>query len=125
MLLSRLLERIITIGRLRVIDAGGSLHTFEGSGGPRVTIRLHDSSLHWKLAVRPRLYFGEAYMDGQLTVEEGSLYDLIDLLAVNLEAMPAGLTARLLNGSVTLFRRLHQYNPLPRARQNVAHHYDL
>jgi len=36
MLLSRLLERIITIGRLRVIDAGGSLHTFEGSGGPRV-----------------------------------------------------------------------------------------
>ena len=125
MLLSRLLERIITIGRLRVIDAGGSLHTFERSGGPRVTIRLHDSSLHWKLAVRPRLYFGEAYMDGQLTVEEGSLYDLIDLLAVNLEAMPAGLTARLLNGSVTLFRRLHQYNPLPRARQNVAHHYDL
>src|SRR5437763_12259326 len=125
MLLSRLLERIITIGRLRVIDAGGSLHTFEGSGGPRVTIRLHDSSLHWKLAVRPRLYFGEAYMDGTLTIEEGSLYDLIDLLAVNLEAMPAGLPARLLNGSVTLFRRIHQYNPLPRARQNIAHHYDL
>jgi cyclopropane-fatty-acyl-phospholipid synthase len=35
------------------------------------------------------------------------------------------LLARLLNGSVTLFRRIHQYNPLPRARQNVAHHYDL
>ena len=125
MLLSRLFERIITIGRLRVIDAGGSLHTFDGSGGPSVTIRLHDPALHWKLAVRPRLYFGEAYMDGKLTIEEGSLYDLIDLLAVNLEAMPAGLLARLLNGSVTLFRRIHQYNPLPRARQNVAHHYDL
>ena len=125
MLLSRLLERIITIGRLRVIDAGGSLHTFDGSGGKSVTIRLHDRALHWKLAVRPRLYFGEAFMDGKLTIEEGNLYDLIDLLAVNLEAMPAGLTARLLNGSVTLFRRIHQYNPLPRARQNVAHHYDL
>jgi cyclopropane-fatty-acyl-phospholipid synthase len=35
------------------------------------------------------------------------------------------LLSRLLNGSVTLFRRIHQYNPLPRARQNVAHHYDL
>ena len=125
MLLSRLFERIVTIGCLRVIDAGGSLHTFEGSGAPRVTIRLRDPALHWKLAVRPRLYFGEAYMDGTLTVEEGSLYDLIDLFAVNLEAMPAGLVARLLNGSVTLFRRIHQYNPLPRARQNVAHHYDL
>ncbi|MBV8504403.1 MAG: class I SAM-dependent methyltransferase [Alphaproteobacteria bacterium] len=125
MLLSRLFERTITIGRLRVIDAGESLHTFGGSGGPSVTIRLHDPALHWKLAVRPRLYFGEAYMDGKLTIEEGSLYNLIDLFAVNLEAMPAGLLARLLNGSVTLFRRIHQYNPLPRARQNVAHHYDL
>jgi len=125
MLLSRLFERIITVGRLRVLDAGGRFHTFDGSPGASVTIRLHDPALHWKLFVRPRLYLGEAYMDGALTVEEGSLYDLIDLLAVNLEAMPEGLLARLLNGSVTLLRRVHQYNPLPRARQNAAHHYDL
>jgi cyclopropane-fatty-acyl-phospholipid synthase len=125
MLLSRLFERIITIGRLRVLDAGGRFHTFDGSPGASVTIRLHDPALHWKLLVRPRLYLGEAFMDGTLTVEEGSLYDLVDLLAVNLEAMPEGLLARLLNGSVTLLRRVHQYNPLPRARQNAAHHYDL
>ena len=125
MLASRLFERIITIGRLRVLDAGGKFHTFDGSPGASVTIRLHDPALHWKLFVRPRLYLGEAFMDGTLTVEEGSLYDLIDLLAVNLEAMPEGLLARLLNGSVTLLRRVHQYNPLPRARQNAAHHYDL
>ena len=125
MLASRLFERIITVGRLRVCDAGGRFHTFDGSPGASVTIRLHDPALHWKLLVRPRLYLGEAFMDGTLTVEEGSLYDLIDLLAVNLEAMPEGLLARLLNGSVTLLRRVHQYNPLPRARQNAAHHYDL
>jgi len=125
MLASRLFERIITVGRLRVRDAGGRFHTFDGSPGASVTIRLHDPALHWKLLVRHRLYLGEAFMDGTLTVEEGSLYDLIDLLAVNLEAMPEGLLARLLNGSVTLLRRVHQYNPLPRARQNAAHHYDL
>src|ERR1700732_150051 len=98
MLLSRLFERIITIGRLRVIDAGGSLHAFDGSSGPRVTIRLHDSALHWKLAVRPRLYFGEAFMDGKLTIEEGSLYDLIELLAVHLEAMPGGFGGAVVEG---------------------------
>jgi cyclopropane-fatty-acyl-phospholipid synthase len=125
MLLSRLFERIITIGRLRLVDAGGALHTFEGSPGTSVTIRLRDPALHWKLVARPRLYFGEAFMEGTLTIEEGSLYDLIDLLAVNLEAMPDGLLARLLNGSITLLRRVHQYNPLFRARQNAAHHYDL
>lgn len=125
MLLTRILERIITIGRLRVVDAGGAIHTFDGSPGGNVTIRLHDPALNWKLILRPRLYFPEALMDGTLTVEEGSLYDLIDLLAVNLERLPKGLVARLASGSATLSRRLHQFNPAPRARQNAAHHYDL
>ncbi|MFL5267858.1 MAG: class I SAM-dependent methyltransferase [Stellaceae bacterium] len=100
-------------------------HTFSGSPGPNVTIRLHDRSLHWKLALRPRLYFGEALMDGTLTIEDGSLYNLIDLLAVNTEALPEGLLGRILNGSPGTLRRVHQYNPVRRARRNAAHHYDL
>src|SRR5438128_2725802 len=86
MLLAQLLERTITIGRLRLVDAGGVLHRFEGSPGPSVTVRLLDPGLHWKLVARPRLYLGEAYMDGKLTIEEGSLYDLIELLALYLAA---------------------------------------
>ncbi len=125
MLLARLLERVITIGWFRVVDAEGIVHSFAGSPGPSVTIRLHDSALHWKLAARPRLYFAEAFVDGQLTIEEGSLYDMIDLLAVNLEALPEGPLGRILNGYLGPLRRLHQYNPLRRARRNVAHHYDL
>ena len=125
MLLAHLLERVISIGRLRLVDAGGGRHTFEGSAGPNVAVRLHDPALHRKLIVRPRLYLGEAYMDGQLTIEEGSLYNFIDLLARNLEALPEGFAARLLNGSLGPLRRLHQINRQPRARRNAAHHYDL
>ena len=125
MLLARLFERIIAVGRLRVVDAGGRSHTFAGSPGASVAIRLNDPALHWKLLVRPRLYLPEAFVDGTLTIEEGSLYDLIDLLAINLDALPEGLLGHLLNGSVTALRRLHQYNPVSRARQNAAHHYDL
>src|SRR5258708_40151428 len=121
MLASRLFERIITIGRLRVLDAGGRFHTFDGSPGASVTIRLHDTALHWKLLVRPRLYLGEAFMDGTLTVEEGSLYDLIDLLAVNLEAMPEGLLARILNGSVTLLRRDRKSTRLNSSHQIISY----
>jgi cyclopropane-fatty-acyl-phospholipid synthase len=125
MLLARLLERMITIGRLRLMDAGGGFHTFEGSPGPNVTVRLHNPALHWKLAIRPRLFVGEAFMDGSLTIEEGSLYDFIDLLAINLEALPEGLPVRFLNGLIAPLRRLHQYNPRHRAQANAAHHYDL
>jgi cyclopropane-fatty-acyl-phospholipid synthase len=125
MLLARLFERIVTKGRLRLVDAAGTLHDFAGAPGPSAAIRLNDPALHRKLVVRPRLYLAEAFVDGTLTIEEGSLYDLMDLLQLNLEAMPEGALSRLLNGSYTLLRRVHQYNPLPRARQNAAHHYDL
>jgi cyclopropane-fatty-acyl-phospholipid synthase len=124
-LLAHLLSRIVSIGRLRLVDAGGRAHTFEGLPGPSVTIRLHDPNLHWKLIARPRLYLGEAFMNGQLTIEEGTLYDLIDLLAVNLEALPEGFAARMLNGSFSPLRRLQQINLAARARRNAAHHYDL
>ncbi len=125
MLLARLFDRLITIGRLRLIDAAGRVHRFAGGPGPGATVRLHDPALHWKLLFRPRLYLPEAFMAGTLTIEEGSLYDVVDLLSANLEALPKGTLERLLNGSYTLWRRLHQYNPLGRARRNVAHHYDL
>jgi cyclopropane-fatty-acyl-phospholipid synthase len=125
MLLARLFERIITKGRLRVVDARGAFHEFAGAPGPRVAIRLEDPDLHRQLILRPRLYLPEAFVDGTLTIEEGSLYDLIDLLELNLEAMPDGRLKRLLDGSPGLLRRLHQFNPMSRARRNAAHHYDL
>ncbi len=125
MLLVRLLKRFITQGRLDLVDADGIHHHFAGAPGPRVAVRLHDAALHRKLVLRPRLYVPEAYVDGALTIEEGSLYDLIDLLQLNVDAMPDGPVPRLLNGSYRLWRRLNQYNPGWRARRNVAHHYDL
>src|SRR5579864_5495715 len=66
MLLAHLLARFIGIGRLSVIDPAGKRHVFEGSPGPSATIRLHDRSLQWKLLMKPRLFVGEAYMDGTL-----------------------------------------------------------
>ena len=125
MLLRYLFERIISVGRLCIVDADGRSLAFEGSPGTSVAIRLHDPALHWKLLVRPRLFLPEAYVDGTLTIEDGSLYDLMDLIAVNIEVMPEGLLGRHLNGAFSPLRRLYQYNPLPRAQRNVAHHYDL
>jgi len=108
-----------------VVDAHGRSNDFAGSAGTSVVIRLHDQAVHWKLLVRPRLVLPEAYMNGTLTIEEGTLFDLVDLLAANLESLPDGILGRLLSGSGTALRQLHQYNPISSARQNAAHHYDL
>jgi cyclopropane-fatty-acyl-phospholipid synthase len=125
MLLASVLAHVIRIGRLGVIDADGTRHLFEGSPGPSACVRLHDPALHWKLLLKPRLFVPEAYMAGTLTIEEGSLYDFIDILVSNDAAVPTALPLRLGQAAGRLVRRLHQYNPVPRARRNVAHHYDL
>src|SRR6185503_12024067 len=88
-------------------------------------VRLRDPALHWKLLLRPRLFVPEAYMDGALTIEEGSLYDFIDLLVSNDAAQWDSPVMRLNQAAGRLVRWVHQYNPVPRARRNVAHHYDL
>jgi cyclopropane-fatty-acyl-phospholipid synthase len=125
MLLVRLLSRIIGIGRLELVDASGQHHVFGGSPGPSVTVRLHAPSLHWKFVVNPRLNVPEAYMDGTLTIEEGDLYTLFELLARNDEVMGGTAAWQIIRRVARLTRRLHQYNPIRRSRQNVAHHYDL
>ncbi|MEX0828450.1 MAG: hypothetical protein WD005_05810 [Haliea sp.] len=122
MLLSNLLERMISIGTLRMIDADGKFHEFAGENGPKAVIRLHDRSLHHKLFFNPELYLGEAYMDGTLTVEEGTLSDVLAIAARNLvfaQNSPFYSTYARLS---RLMRRWQQHNPVNRARTNVAHH---
>ena len=124
MLLASILSGFVRTGRLTLIDGAGNRRVFEGEPGPSVTVRLHDPSLHWKLLLRPRLHVPEAYMEGALTIEEGSVYDFFDLLISNDAANPNELM-RLGRAAALLLRRVYQLNPVWRARRNVAHHYDL
>lgn len=126
MLLGRLLKRLIRKGELHVIDAIGRRHRFGEPGGePSVTIRLHDKRLHHQLFLNPRLKVGEAYMDGTLTVENGTIYDFLDLATRNLGYCEANWLDRWILRYRVLWRRFQQANPLGRAQRNVAHHYDL
>jgi cyclopropane-fatty-acyl-phospholipid synthase len=110
---------------LRVIDADGRMHVFSGAPGPEVTIRLRDPALNRKLFFNPRLYAGEAYMDGTLTVEGGTIYDFLDLVSWNMERAPRHPFRPFYAGFGKFLRGLQQYNPIHRSRANVAHHYDL
>jgi cyclopropane-fatty-acyl-phospholipid synthase len=125
MLASHFFRHLISVGTLTVIDAGGKTHRFAGSAGPQVTIRLHDKALHHRLLLNPYLAVGEAYMDGTLTVEGGTIYDALDLACRNVARLDSFPLQRLQEGFKRLLRALHTYNPIGRAQRNVAHHYDL
>jgi cyclopropane-fatty-acyl-phospholipid synthase len=125
MLAAHFLRYLVRIGTLTVIDAHGRTHRFVGSPEPAVTMRLHDPALHYRLLFKPDLAVGEAYMDGTLTVEDGTIYALLDLACRNVATMDSYPLQRLQEALKRVFRRLHTYNPIGRAQRNVAHHYDL
>ena len=72
----------------------------------------------------PELRLGEAYMDGSFVVEQGSI---ADELAVVLGQDRTGIPkwAKPQWYLRYFYRRLQQFNPRRRSKQNVAHHYDL
>ena len=126
MLVGVLFKAVMRRGTLRVIDARGKLHEYSGEPGPTATIRLHDKALHYRLFWNPRLYIGEAYMDGSLTVEDGtSIFDFVDLIGGNLHLLDETAVVKVRNALLRVVRPIQQRNPIGGARKNVAHHYDL
>lgn len=121
----RMLDGLVKRGTLTVIDAEGTARSHGDGGPPKATIRIADPTLYEGLFLNPELKAGEAYMEGGLTFEEGSIRDLLLIFhrnAANLRGRPV---RKALHEGVKALRRFHQYNPISRARKNVAHHYDL
>ena len=123
-LLSIFLSRFIRQGSLDVTTAAGNVYTFgDGSGAP-VSVRLTNATAQRAVLLYPELRLGEAYMDGSLVVERGSIADLLEILfrQERIAAPTWALPPRAIRHS---FRRVQQFNPRSRSRRNVAHHYDL
>lgn len=116
----RMMRRLIKRGALEITLPEGRIERF-GSGDP-VRIALKDPSLPRRIVLNPELAVGEAYTDGTLTIEGDDLYGLITLGVRNF-SLGTGHGAERFIGP--FLKYIHQFNPIGRARQNVAHHYDL
>jgi cyclopropane-fatty-acyl-phospholipid synthase len=117
------LRRFIRHGSFTVTTARGRTGTFGDGTGRPVAVRFSDTAVQRAVLFDPELKLGEAYMDGTLIVERGSIADVLALL---LRQEPLGVPNWALPRTLRyLFRRLQQFNLRSRARTNVAHHYDL
>lgn len=125
-LLSHLLKRFVRNGQLTVVNAAGQRFVFgSGENGPRVTARLKDEKLERELFLNPELAAAEAYMDGRLTFEDGgSVFDLLLLFSVNRSGLGSHPVQQALRKAWRALRRIHQANPVARAKTNAASHYD-
>jgi cyclopropane-fatty-acyl-phospholipid synthase len=124
-LLGHMLQRFIRKGTLRVIDSDGQTFEFAGTEEPSATMRIHDPSLPLKLFRNPELHAGEAYMNGTLTFEGCSLEDFLGVFSINRGAIATYPLQSVLRNISRMVRAVQQRNPIGKAQQNVAHHYDL
>ncbi len=120
------LDRLIARGSLTLVNASGDVRHFGDGNGPAITIRLHEQGLEWKLGLNPYLKLGEAYMDGSLSVDPPHrIYDVLDVILSNVGIEWAHPLAKVVGRLRRAKRRIDQFNPIGKAQQNVAHHYDL
>jgi cyclopropane-fatty-acyl-phospholipid synthase len=123
-LFRRALASCIHSGNLRVTTAGGETFTVGDGRGKPLAIRFASPAAQVGALLDPDLRVGEAYMDGGLIIEEGTLADLLALVfsqdrcGPTKWAKPQWLVRY-------LWRHLEQFNSRTRARRNTAHHYDL
>jgi cyclopropane-fatty-acyl-phospholipid synthase len=124
-LLASVFQRVIVKGHLALVDHDGWRRDFGELFELPVILRMHDRWVAVDIARNPHLKLGEAYMDGRISVEGGSVADLLDLIARNLGFGFGGGYLDWIANARHLFRWPAQWNGLLRAQRNVAHHYDL
>lgn len=119
--LQSVLQGVVREGDLTVkLPGGGELRLGDGTG-PKLVARVTSAAWAARIAAKPGLGVGEAYMDGGLVLEQGEIADFIDLIGANAKFKKArrGGFRRWLR------RTLREANDRVASQRNVAHHYDL
>ena len=123
-LIGRMIDKLLTKGSITLLQPGKSPRTYGQSGGKHLTVRLTDRKVAFDILKSPSLGVGEAYMDGRLVIEDGTILDLLKMVQDS-NRWEDGSEAKALGRDFKrLLRKLKRNDPT-RSRRNVAHHYDL
>lgn len=125
MLFHMAMTRLVRHGTLTVEYPDGTLRRYEGAPGLAAGLRMTTRRALRRMTFNPGLALGEGYMDGEIEPVGCSIYGLLEFLTANVAtggSHPFEHAREVLRRTT---RHLAQINPAPRARRNVAHHYDL
>ncbi len=90
-----------------------------------IILKLLDKKLHYKLLIYPDLYFGEAYTDGTLKIENGSLTDFLEMAMKNIGRNEINIFGKMLKKIRGTYRYVTNFNITKKSKDNVSHHYDI
>eukprot|EP01037_Dinobryon_pediforme_P040562 gene40562-49757_t len=87
-LVEKLVSRLVRKGSLEVHTSSGQVIRAGDGSGQLVAIRFGSLAAAMRLLADPELALGELYMNGELTMLRGNIYELLELGLRNLD--PAG-----------------------------------
>ncbi|MBF9233429.1 SAM-dependent methyltransferase [Microvirga alba] len=123
-LLAAAFTRAVKRGTLSLTTAGGQRLTFGDGKAPLVSIRFTDTTAQLALCLHPELKLGELFMDGRLVIEQGTIYDLLQLVLQDTHGELDELPFHRLRAIRAWMQRRGENDPHA-SKRNVAHHYDL
>ena len=126
MQLARFLNKLFKEDGFILIDANLKKYII---GTPQnkdpIVLKILNKNLHYKLLFRPDLYFGEAYSNGEIKIEKGTLTEFLDLALKNIGRGELNFFSQLINKLSGSYRYLTNFNFIKKSKMNVSHHYDL
>ena len=120
------LNNLIKYDGFELIDANSKKYVI---GNPvkekPIVLKLLDQKLMQKLLINPDLYFGEAYMNGSLVIQNGTITEFLDLAFRNIGRGDINFYGTVIKKIKGTFRYLTSFNKIVKSKENVAHHYDI
>ncbi|MES2712294.1 MAG: cyclopropane-fatty-acyl-phospholipid synthase family protein [Pseudomonadota bacterium] len=125
MLLHHAFGRLIRRGRLTVRYPDGQRRSYGSGDAPFAGMNIRTPRALRGMTFNPGLALGEGYMEDTIRPDGCSLYELLDLLVLNLATGGTHPAERAMATLRWPLRWFEQLNPAGRSQRNVAHHYDL
>ena len=126
MQLARFLNKVFKKDGFILVDANAKKYII---GSPTsenpIQIKILDKQLHFKLLIQPDLYLGEAYTEGKIVIENGTLTDFLDIALMNIGRKDINIISYLINKFRGSYRYLTNFNFIKKSKMNVSHHYDI
>ena len=126
MQLARFLNKVFKKNGFILVDANSKKYII---GSPTsenpIQIKILDKQLHFKLLIHPDLYLGEAYTEGKIVIENGTLTDFLNLALMNIGRKNINIISYLINKLRGSYRYLTNFNFIKKSKMNVSHHYDI
>lgn len=146
LLVTRFLQKYVSVGTLILCEDGGTILTF-GKPDEKCTaksvLRVHSPLFYWKVAAEADLGLADSYINGFFSFadQENGLLDLFTILIANRDLKNAStsntkkswfrgwwspilLTAGVAS-AMYFFRHMLRRNSVTQARRNISQHYDL